>query len=354
LAPQLEPLFPKNGGPNAMPPGNPMLPPGVPMPGTLRPIDPKMPNGETPKLPPLNPPMPGPNQQPFPQPPPINPANPFDMNESPRDRAARAAASLWERNIGPLDETPEVKKALFDLVEGTEDIVDADGKSFWDSLALENGDATSLSELLDGASLGESWTLPKFDLPSFNWSSSDHNPNIGSSSPSQDSWWKRTFGDRQSSSPSAPRSPPDSGSFSFGIPGLEGSWLPVVLLGIVLFGSLIVWRFWGWQRSLATSPFGLGGHGWPIDPRRITTREHVVLAFEYLSVLICGPRAKTWTHNTIAGALTELAATHGETAIMLARLYELARYAPLDEPLTTAELTEARRLVCTLAGLEHE
>ena len=80
----------------------------------------------------------------------------------------------------------------------------------------------------------------------------------------------------------------------------------------------------------------------------------MVLAFEYLSVLICGPTAKTWTHNTIAEALSELAATHGETAVMLARLYELARYAPLDEALTTAELAEARRLICSLAGMDHE
>jgi hypothetical protein len=70
-----------------------------------------------------------------------------------------------------------------------------------------------------------------------------------------------------------------------------------------------------------------------------------------LSVLICGPEAKTWTHATIADALTGLARTHGEAAIMLARLYELARYAPLNEPLTTAELAEARRLVCGLAGV---
>ena len=76
-------------------------------------------------------------------------------------------------------------------------------------------------------------------------------------------------------------------------------------------------------------------------------------AFEYLSVLICGPPAKTWTHNTIADALSELAATHGETAVMLARLYELARYAPLDEPLTRDELMEARELVCGLAGVSY-
>ena len=75
-------------------------------------------------------------------------------------------------------------------------------------------------------------------------------------------------------------------------------------------------------------------------------------AFEYLSVLICGPGARTWTHSTVADELTALAATHGGAALKLARLYELARYAPLDEPLTRAELIEARRLVCDLAGMD--
>jgi hypothetical protein len=102
---------------------------------------------------------------------------------------------------------------------------------------------------------------------------------------------------------------------------------------------------------LAGASGGIGA--WPIDPRNINTREDIVKAFEYLSVLICGPRAKTWTHSTIAEELIALVATHGETAIKLARLYELARYAPLDEPLTRAEVLEARRLVCDLAGVDE-
>jgi hypothetical protein len=88
-----------------------------------------------------------------------------------------------------------------------------------------------------------------------------------------------------------------------------------------------------------------------VDPRTIATREDLVRAFEYLSVLICGAEARTWTHGTIARALVDLAATHAATARLLARLYELARYAPLDEPLNPAELAEGRRLVCELAGV---
>jgi len=126
------------------------------------------------------------------------------------------------------------------------------------------------------------------------------------------------------------------------------------VLGIIVLG-IILWVLIKNVRMLTPEPIlasdGLGA--WPVDPRRINTREDVVKAFEYLSVMICGMSAKTWTHTTIADALAELAATHGETAIMLARLYELARYAPLDEPLTHDELMEARELVCGLAGVSY-
>ena len=148
------------------------------------------------------------------------------------------------------------------------------------------------------------------------------------------------------------RGPPSGsgGGFSFG-----GSWTPVILLGLVIFGVLL----WFWLRNVRFGSkerevFTIGGLGpWPLDPRAINSREDVVKAFEYLSVLICGPAARNWTHNTIADALAELATTHGETAVMLARLYELARYAPLDEPLTRDELIEARQLVCRLAGVSY-
>ncbi len=40
-------------------------------------------------------------------------------------------------------------------------------------------------------------------------------------------------------------------------------------------------------------------------------------------------------------------------AAVLARLYELARYAPLDEPLGEPQLAEARRILCRLAGVAY-
>lgn len=282
--------------------------------------------------------------------PPILPPQPFDAVETPRERALRAAASLWEHNIGPLDETPAVKRALFEIVEGTENLKDPQGNSLWDTLSREAEGNRSLSDFLDNAATGEGLKMPKLDFSFGSWgnSTADIGQGEASSNSPGESWWSR-----RRSSASGPSS--TGSGWEFGVPGFGGSWGPVVLLAVVLLGTLIWWRFWYLRDPRMEPALAVAGLGsWPIDPRRIASRKDVVLAFEYLSVLICGPSAQTWTHTTIAQALADLATTHGRVAPMLARLYELARYAPLNEPLTTDELVEARRLVCQLSGLEGE
>jgi hypothetical protein len=147
---------------------------------------------------------------------------------------------------------------------------------------------------------------------------------------------------------------PESSSSGWGFGGsggggLSGSWFSVVLLVLVVLGAFLLWWYLRDAKTPVSSDPTHGLGPWPIDPHSINSREDVVKAFEYLSVLICGPAAKMWTHSTIAEALTDLAVAHGEVAVKLARLYELARYAPLDEPLTRAEVIEARHIVCDLA-----
>jgi len=271
---------------------------------------------------------------------------PPDEPTDPRTKSLQAFASIWERNIGPLEQTPEVKKALFDLAASSNgldfDFLDDKGHSIWD--LLKNGEAggVNFGEFMEGSN--GNWKLPHFELPSMklgNWGNRS-TPDVRSSSSSW-SWG----GSSRSRGGSSLGSSSGLGSFGFG-----GAWFPVVVLGAVVLG-IILWivikHFRMESRMVAYPGAALGS--WPIDPRHLNTREDVVKAFEYLSVLICGTAARTWTHNTIADALAELAATHGETAVMLARLYELARYAPLDEPLTHDELIEARHLVCGLAGV---
>jgi hypothetical protein len=276
--------------------------------------------------------------------------SPPDEAADPRTKSMQAFAAIWERNLGPLDQTPEVRKALFDLASNTNgldfDLQDGKGNSIWD--LLKNGDGNGLS-FGDFDAAGGNWKLPNFDFPSFklgNWGGGSSGGGGGSSS----SWsWGNSPPRPRPGSPSS-----GGGSGGFGNFGFGGSWFPVIVLGVVVLGILL----WVLVKNLrqGTPELAYVGDGlgpWPVDPRRINTREDVVKAFEYLSVLICGPSAKTWTHNTIADALSELAATHGETAAMLARLYELARYAPLDEPLTHDEVMEARELVCGLAGVSY-
>jgi hypothetical protein len=267
------------------------------------------------------------------------------LPETEQDRKRRAfqiATAFWERNFGPIDETPAVKRAIADLISGTADMKGPDGKNFWESLAQDAGDGRSVADWLKNGGLGGDWKLPSLEFGS---------TRVGR-------WWSgagSVSGSGGSSGWSTSRSSGSGSGFRvLGIPGLEGSWLPVVLMGAILIGVLVWWRFWYLRDP---SPLGMdlpdGLGPWPVEPNAINSREDVVKAFEYLSVLICGPEARTWTHGTIAEALTALAATHGETAQMLARLYELARYAPRDEPLTADELAEARRLVCRLAGVRH-
>jgi hypothetical protein len=288
---------------------------------------------------------------------PPDPANPPSLQDQlfrppdeptdPRSKSLQAFAAIWERNIGPLDQTPEVRRALFDLMSDSNgldlDLKDGMGNSVWDLLRNGEGSGMSFDDFMQGSDTN--WKFPQFEFPKFDLSLGGGSSWSGGSSSS--SWWG---GSRSSSS----RSRGGSSGSGIGSGGFSGSWTPLVFLGLIVL-AIVLWvlvkRLRETQAELAVVSGGLGP--WPIDPRAINTREDVVKAFEYLSVLICGPSAKNWTHGTIAEALTDLAVTHGETAMMLARLYELARYAPLDEPLSRNDLIEARELVCDLAGVSY-
>jgi hypothetical protein len=94
---------------------------------------------------------------------------------------------------------------------------------------------------------------------------------------------------------------------------------------------------------------------WPVNPADVATRQDLVRAFEYLSLLLLGPAARAWNHVEIAGKLSvsdDPAATQRRNAAsQLAALYEQARYAPPNEPLPENHLSDARRNLCLLAGV---
>jgi hypothetical protein len=317
--------------------------------------DPKAAPNPNPKLgpPPKVDTRPEPPRDPPAPPLPKDDPNPLRLDESPfpepeeptdaRSKSLRAFAALWERNIGPLSETPEVQRALFEAIgeNGFDfDVKDDKGNSLWDLLKAGNG--ADLGDALSNT--GGNWNLGNWELPKLG---------------DLFSGW------RTPNAPAPNWSPPDGGprpnlpsagwSFGGGVGGLGGSWTPLVVLLLLAAGVFMWFKLRNLRaaaaRGAALAAAGLGP--WPVDPRRITTREDVVKAFEYLSVLICGPAARTWTHGTIAAALADVAARDPRAGSGLARLYELARYAPLDEALTNAELAEARTLACSLAGVSH-
>jgi hypothetical protein len=130
---------------------------------------------------------------------------------------------------------------------------------------------------------------------------------------------------------------------------------------LVVLGLVIVVVFGLWKLSaLARSRYGEGRAGfrlgpWPVAPGQVASREDLVRAFEYLSVLRLGVTARVWNHHHIASGLRGLAAARDganeEATRRLAALYELARYMPPAEPLPNDGLAAARRDLCLLAGV---
>src|SRR5262249_39439059 len=89
---------------------------------------------------------------------------------------------------------------------------------------------------------------------------------------------------------------------------------------------------------------------WPVAPAAVTTREDLVKAFEYLSLLKFGRDALSWNHLEIAAQFVQRQPESSQAAGRLANLYEHARYAPGDESLPDEVVQMARRELTFLAG----
>jgi hypothetical protein len=129
-------------------------------------------------------------------------------------------------------------------------------------------------------------------------------------------------------------------------------WLVVAVVAAVL-----VWKLLTARRTTgagaAQPAWQLGP--WPINPAEVATRQDLIRAFEYLSLLLFGPVARAWNHRDIAFRLGEQPSDAGDerrrAADHLAALYERARYAPPADALPDGEAREARRDLCLLAGV---
>lgn len=158
---------------------------------------------------------------------------------------------------------------------------------------------------------------------------------------------------RETSGSSTPSSLPSASGFSSGSFSVDLEQLGrVVLWGLVL--SIVAfagWRLQLWYRG--GDARGLPRR-WPVRPEAVATRGDLVRAFEYLALLLVGVEAKHRHHLELAERLGGPADVpenaRRQAANHLAHLYELARYAPVDEPLPETELAAARRDLSYLAG----
>jgi hypothetical protein len=154
------------------------------------------------------------------------------------------------------------------------------------------------------------------------------------------------------------RSPLGSSSFE-GMPSMPSAtainWgLQFLWIALIVAAGVLVWKLLGGYgaASRRTGWRGWSLGPWPVSPDAVGTRQDVVQAFEYLSLLKLGPAAQSRNHVLLAAELGEPAPEHQGAAQRLATIYEKARYTPADEALSDAALASARRELCYLAGIK--
>jgi len=296
--------------------------------------------------------LPRPNIPPMPQPNPNNPAQP-QPNEKPLDAGkqpanpkpnqnseqVQGAVQMWEQTVGPIDSTPAVKDAIVDLFGNGKG--GPSEKPFWDSPDFKDGSSSSSSsnsgfwKFLNGGNTGgSSWTSPS-------WMKNM------SASPTTPSAPKTGF--------NAPSAPSIGGFGSFGLAGLGTVGTVILVLIVAAVVGFLIWKFLPMIREARNRRLQpLPGQGpWPVDPRTIRDRASLVIAFEYLSILVCGNGAVVWNHMTIAEALRSALPQKEHLAEPLARLYAVARYTPLREEIPAEAYAEARHCLCQLAGVSE-
>jgi hypothetical protein len=146
---------------------------------------------------------------------------------------------------------------------------------------------------------------------------------------------------------------PNVGGMSEG-GGVAAAVVMSLILAAVL--AFFAWKLRKWfMESDTDTLLGRWRLGpWPVQPALVGTREELVRAFEYLSLLRLGRAARNWNHRQIGDRLGGEKSEHtesGEAAARLATVYEHARYTPAADGLPDRELEAARRDLCLLAGV---
>jgi len=297
--------------PVPMPPLNPMAQP-------VPPNDPPPPNAGDPPVPkPTDPPA-------VTDPPPVvTPPPAVTPPTTEQEAQFRAATGWWEKNVGPMSDSPALKELLAEFIKGAGA---SDGQSPLASLfkGLKGEGGAEFKDFLKGV-LPSGFKLPDLGLT---------RPNSLPSLPT---------------APTVPRGRPD---LDFG--GFDDLGLPAAVGAAAVLAAFGYFAVLPWLRGRAAglTPTPVPGLGpWPLDPRSVTDRDTLVRAFDYLSVLTLGPAARQYSHLTVAGELRRRVPAADDIADELGHYYEVARYTPPGEPVAAADLAAARAALCWLAGV---
>jgi hypothetical protein len=252
------------------------------------------------------------------------PAAPPGERSSPTSPAGRPGgrdgyqkfARFWEQNVGPLKDMPAMQRLVQEFVRGrAEPTAGTDGGPLGGILDPATAEKL-LRNLPDRAETG--WQFPELNgLTDF---STPTLPGGGVTAPSA--------------------------------PSLAGAAPVAGLIVFLAVAAALVWLLPRLLKPPAGGPHPVADLGpWPLDPRAITDRAGLVRAFEYLSVLLNGPPARAFSHESAAAALRSAVPAAADAAEPLAAAYALARYTPPDQPLTAEQIASARALLCRLAGV---
>jgi hypothetical protein len=137
-----------------------------------------------------------------------------------------------------------------------------------------------------------------------------------------------------------------SSSSNVGLFVFLGIFLAVAAIVTIL--KVVAW-YMEQAREFADKERKLGP--WPVTPDNISTFDQFLRAFEYLSLLRLGWRARAWNHKEIEKQLSGgKQSKQNEAAHRLAGLYEQIRYDPLRANPDVEHLSSAKKDLILLAG----
>jgi hypothetical protein len=253
--------------------------------------------------------------------PPKNPIGPTGPNDDPLAKLAERALKQTERSkLGEwLRNSPAWKQVFEDLRGSINDAKSPHWKlEGWQARLLDpDGDTWRLG----AKSLEHLRNLPTPELERLDWN----------------------------------RSAPDAGEmpdFNFGAPG--GFASPALSNAVTWILLIFLCLLVGWQllhrrktKTRAETRPNLGP--WPVLPEAVATRADLVRAFDYLALWTLGLAVASWNHHAVSRRWSEKSPTCAETAHVLARLYEQARYSPGADILSESERDLARQSLLQIA-----